>query len=140
MLRATRRRNAEMAGSAEKARLAICVLCGLCVLSVIIAACGGSTASLFRQYEYEEEVYLSVDGTATVYVNSSLAALNVLRRTDFDRNPAAGVDTAAARAYVTGPGARVTRVTQSRRSGRRYVHVRLDVDDIRLLGGLAPFS
>ena len=24
----------------------------------------------FRQYEYEEEVYLSLDGTATVYVNA----------------------------------------------------------------------
>src|SRR3954469_15741541 len=119
--------------SLRRSVCALCLLGGLCA-----SACGGS--SLFRQYEYEEEVYLSLDGTATVYVNSSLAALNVLRGTAFDTNPAARVDTAAARAYYTGPGARVTRVTQSRRSGRRYVHVRLDVDDIRRLGGLAPFS
>ena len=38
-------------------------------------ACAG-TATLFRQYEYEEEVYLSLDGSATIYVNSSIPALN----------------------------------------------------------------
>ena len=42
------------------------------VLLVSTVACGGAT-SIFRQYEYEEEMYLSLDGTATVYVNSSLA-------------------------------------------------------------------
>jgi len=33
-------------------------------------ACGGG--AMFRQYEYEEELYLSLDGAATVYVNSSI--------------------------------------------------------------------
>ena len=32
------------------------------------------------------------------------------------------------------------RVSQSRRSNRRFVHVRLDVDDIRRLGEVAPFA
>ena len=41
-----------------------------------------------------EEIYLSLDGTATVYVNSSLAALNALRGTSFDASPAARVDRA----------------------------------------------
>ena len=49
------------------------------------AACGSS--GLFRQYEYEEEVYLSLDGSATVYVNSSIPALNALRGTSFDPDP-----------------------------------------------------
>jgi hypothetical protein len=102
-------------------------------------SCSGTT-TLFRQYEYEEEVYLSLDGTATVYVNTSVAALNALRGTTFDAGPAARVDTAAMRAYYSGAGVRVTRVTQSRRNGRRYAHVRLDVDDIRRLGELAPFA
>jgi hypothetical protein len=31
-------------------------------------------------------------------------------------------------------------VTSSRRSGRRFVHVRLDVDDVRKLGGARPFA
>ena len=112
------------------------VLGALCVLSL---SCSGAT-TLFRQYEYEEEVYLSLDGTATVYVNSSLAALNALRGTAFDASPTARVDTAAVRALYTGPGTRVTRVTQSRRNNRRYAHVRLDVDDIRRLAGVAPFA
>ena len=63
------------------------------ILAVLTAAaasaCGGaadrttSGGGLFRQYEYEEEVYVSLDGTATVYVNASLAALNALRGASF---------------------------------------------------------
>jgi hypothetical protein len=129
-----RRSNAETAKI-----LRLCVLCGLCVLCVIGAACGG-TASLFRQYEYEEEIYLSLDGAATVYVNSSLPALNALRGTAFDTSPADRVDTAAVRTYYSTPATRVVRVTQSRRNNRRFVHVRLDVDDITKLGDVAPFA
>ena len=116
-----------------------CVLVVLCVLLVSAAACSG-TANIFRQYEYEEEVYLSLDGTATVNVNGSLAALNALRGTSFEATPTARVDTAAIRAYYTSPTTHVTRVAQSRRNGRRFVHVRLDVDDVRRLGEVAPFA
>jgi hypothetical protein len=101
-------------------------------------SCGGGAG--IRQYEYEEEVYLSLDGTATLYVHSSLAALNALRGTSFDAAPTAHVDAAAIRAYFTSPTTRVTRVKQSRRNGRRYVHVRLDADDVRRLGEVAPFA
>lgn len=126
--------------SAEIAeRIRLCVLCGLCVLFVSAAACGGA-ASIFRQYEYEEEVYLSLDGTATVYVNSSIAALNALRGTSFEATPNARVDTAAIRAYYTSPTTQVRRISQSRRNGRRFVHVRLDADDVRRLGESAPFA
>ena len=41
------------------------------------AACG--TGLFGREYEYEEEVYLKVDGSATIVVNASLAALSALR-------------------------------------------------------------
>ena len=61
--------------------------CGIALVRVgSRRACGGA-AALFRQYEYEEEMYLSLDGTATVYVNSSMAALNALRGTSFDTSP-----------------------------------------------------
>ncbi len=103
------------------------------------AACSG-TSTLFRQYEYEEEVYLSLDGSATVYMNSSLAALNALRGTSFDTRPESRVDITAVRAYYSSPATRVIRVSQSRRSNRRFVHVRLDIDDITKLGGVAPFA
>jgi hypothetical protein len=112
------------------------VLCALCAL--VVSACGGT--ALFRQYEYEEEVYLSLDGSATVYVNSSIPALNALRGTTFDPDPAARVDTAAVRAYYTTPATRVVRVTQSRRSNRRFVHLRLDVEDVTRLGSASPFA
>jgi hypothetical protein len=129
--------NAEAAGIAEMIRL--CVLCGLCVLVVGTIACGGAT-SIFRQYEYEEEIYLSLDGSATVYVNSSLAALNALRGTSFDASPTARVDVPAIRAFFNSATTRVTRVSQSRRNGRRYVHVRLDADDVRGLEQVPPFA
>ena len=115
------------------------MVCGLCVLAVVSAACGGA-GTLFRPYEYEEEVYLSLDGTATVFVNSSIAALNALRGTAFNADPAARVDTAAVRAYYASPVTRVTRVTQSRRNSRRFAHIRIDVDDISKLGDAAPFA
>jgi hypothetical protein len=127
--------NAKFAEVAKKSWL--CVVCVLCVV-LINAGCGAGTG-LFKQYEYEEELYLSLDGTATLYVNSSLAALNALRGTTFDTS-AARVDRDAVRRYFTTPSTRVARVTESRRSGRRFVHVRLEVDDIRKLGSVTPFA
>jgi hypothetical protein len=139
MLRCSRDGNAKAAKvtTAAKRNILVCVLCALCV--PFVSACGGATG-LFKQYEYEEEVYLSLDGSATIYVNSSLAALNALRGTTFDLSPSARVDTAAIRAYYSSPVTRVIRVSQSRRSNRRFVHIRLDVDDIRTLGDVAPFA
>src|SRR3977135_381528 len=94
-------------------------------IAAIATACGG--ASLFRQYEYEEEIYLSLDGSATVYVNSSLAALNALRGTSFDTSPAARFDRDAVARFFSSDNTRVGRVSQSRRNNRRFAHVRLDV-------------
>ena len=122
-------------------RLGARLLCALAAIGIASTiACGGTTATLFRQYEYEEEIYLSLDGSATVYVNSSLAALNALRGTAFDASPAARVDTAAVRAYYSGPATQVIRVSQSRRSNRRFVHIRLEIADITRLGDAAPFA
>jgi hypothetical protein len=109
-------------------------------LLVVAAASMACSGSLFRQYEYEEEVYLSLDGSATVYVNSSIPALNALRGTSYSTSPTAPVDRSAVRELYTAPGTHVTRVSTSRRSNRRFVHVRLDVDDIRQLGRVSPFS
>jgi len=43
------------------------------------------------------------------------------------------------RAYFSSPVTRVIRVSQSRRNNRRFVHIRLEVDDITQLAGVAPF-
>ena len=114
---------------------------------IAVSACGGAAegtaggGGFFRQYEYEEEVYLSLDGTATVYVNASLAALNVLRGTSFATAPNAPLDRDRVRAFFSTPVTRVDgQVSASRRSNRRFIHVKLDVDDIRRLGEAAPFA
>ena len=85
-------------------------------------------------------MYLSLDGTATVFVNSSVPALNALRGTSFDARPNARPDHGALRQYYTTPETHVTRVTSSRRNNRLFVHVRIDVDDVRRLGSAAPFD
>jgi hypothetical protein len=115
-----------------------CVAGAIGVLVMMSVACGGTR--FFRQYEYEEEVYLSLGGSATVYVNASLAALNALRGTSFDLQPSARVDRDAVRAFYSTAYTRVTGVSQSRRNGRQFVHIGLDVDDIRRLGESAPFA
>ena len=115
-------------------------LCVLCFLIAVGAAACSSSSGLFRQYEYEEEMYLSLDGSATIYVNSSMAALNALRSTSFDARESARVDREAVRRYFTTPATRVGRVTTSRRRGRQYVHVRVETDDITRLAEAAPFA
>src|SRR5260221_11994130 len=107
---------------------------------VAVAAVGCGSGGLFRQYEYEEDIYLSLDGTATVYVNSSIPALDALRGASFNRDPHARIDREGIRTFYTTPVTRVIAINESRRSGRRFVHVRLDVDDIGRLGEAAPFA
>lgn len=129
-IRAPARRAIGRAGALDVIRAILA-----CAIAIALASCGG--LGLFRQYEYEEEMYLSLDGTATVYVNSSMVALNALRGTSFETRT---VDRDAVREYFTTPVTRVTRVARSMRSGRWFVHVRLDVDDVTRLGEAAPFG
>lgn len=102
------------------------------------AACGGS---LFRErYEYEEEIELSLDGSAVVRVHASEAALAALRGAPFAARPEARPDRAAIRAFYAGPGITPRTPTFSRRDGRRFVHISVDVEDVRALSRAAPFS
>ena len=92
-----------------------------------------------RQYEYEEELTLRLDGSATLRVNASLAALAALRGIDVD--PAAGVDRDRIRAAYESPVVRVVSVPRPwQRRGRHFVQVNLQVDDIRRLHEAAPFA
>src|SRR5574341_27477 len=88
-----------LAGLAARARRISHVVAILCAM-VAIAGCA---AVLPKQYEYEEEVYLSLDGTATAYVNSSIPALMALRGLELDPAPRARLDRAAIRRYYTSP-------------------------------------
>lgn len=93
-----------------------------------------------RKYEYEEEVYLELDGSATVYVNASVPALVALRGVKLPLDPGARFDRQVVRQLYETPVSRVASVTTSRREGRRYVHLRIDVADIRRLGEAPPFA
>jgi hypothetical protein len=93
-----------------------------------------------RNYEYEEDLYLALDGSATLYVNSSVAALAALRGLPLDDHPRARLDRDALRDAYTSAATRVTRVSSSRRSGRRFVHLRVDVADVRRLAEAGPFA
>jgi len=103
-----------------------------------MSACGRE--GLVRHYEYDEDVYLAVDGSATIYLNASVPALVNLRGMDLDIRPTANVDRVKVRRLFTAEAVRVTRVSRWRRFGRQFVQVRMTVDDITKLGSAAPFS
>ena len=113
----------------------------LAACSILGAACGGSGGGILgKEYEYEEELRLYVDGSARMDLSSSIAALVALRGFDLDPNPDLDVDRDKVRTLFQGPGVDVRSVRVSRRDGRRFVHVRVDVTDIRQLSRVAPFS
>jgi hypothetical protein len=105
---------------------------------IATTGCGGRLFG--KVYEYEEDVYVSLDGSADLVVNASLAALVALRGMDLPLDPAARLDTDRVRAAYTSPITEVSRLSQWRRFGRRFVQVRLHVTDIRRLSEVAPFS
>jgi len=111
-------------------------------LAIALAMAAGCDRSrIVRQYEYSEDMYLSLDGRATVYVNSSVAALDALRNQALDARPTGTVDRDRIRQLYETPVSHVVRsVTMSRRSNRRFVHVRVDVADIRRLSEARPFA
>lgn len=93
-----------------------------------------------RKYEYEEEIFLALDGSASVFVNASVPALVALRGAALPVDPAARLDRQVVREFYTSPVTQVANVSTSRRDGRRYVHIRVTVADIRKLHESAPFA
>jgi hypothetical protein len=115
----------------------LCLLAFAVAAFVAASACGGG---LVKQYEYEEDIYLSPDGRATIYVNTSIPALVNLRGLDLNTSPTALLDRSAVRALFTSTAAHVVRTSSWRRLGRRFVQVRLSVDDITKLASAPPFA
>ena len=108
---------------------------------VAVATTGCKGRILGKQYEYEEDLYLSLDGSATLVVNSSLPALVALRGIDIDINPSTRLDLNRIRSVYQSPVSEVTRVSPPwRRAGRRFVQVRLNVKDVRKLNQAALFA
>ena len=111
----------------------------LCVLLATAAACGGRIFG--KVYEYEEDLYVSLDGSADLIVNASIPALVALRGLTLDTDPSARFESDALRAAYQSTTTAVTRVSRPwRRHGRRFVQVRLHVSDIRKLSQVSPFA
>lgn len=110
-------------------------------IAAALAACGGGGAGLLGpSYEYEEDLTLSLDGSASMTVNASIPALIALRGLPLDPDPKARVDRDRVRALYASPQAQVSRVTTWTRRGRRFVGVRLRIPDVRELPKAPPFS
>jgi hypothetical protein len=120
-------------------RGAVRLLCLLALLSPLSGACS-RVPGLVTQYEYDETIDLSLDGSAVVYVSASIPALVALRGLDLNPDPLAQFHRAVLRQLYTAPGVTVRRVSTSRRNSRRFVHLTLDVDDVRQLTAVGPLS
>jgi len=77
--------------------------CRLLPLFLALLVASAAAARPVKQYEYEEDIYLSLDGRATIYVNTSIPALVNLRGFDLKTNPNALLDRAAVRACSRSP-------------------------------------
>ena len=112
------------------------------LLAVFLVAAAGCRGGFFgKQYEYEEDLTLYIDGSAVLVVNSSLAALAALRGLPVPTDSAQRVDRSQIRTLFESPVGEVTRVSSAwSRKGRRFVQVRIDVPDIRRLGDAPPFA
>jgi len=110
------------------------------ILLIALSCAGCQKLGLAKQYEYDERVELSLDGSAIVDINASIPALVALRGATLSVDPEARFDRQAFRRLYEGPGVTVREVTAFRRHGRRFVHVRLEVNDIAQLPRLVPLS
>ena len=113
------------------------------VLALAAAGCGGGVAGLLGpEYEYEEDLTLSLDGSATMIVNASLPALAALRgiNVSADANTRSDQIRSQIEHFYASPYATVVRVSQWTRHNRRFVGIRLNVPDVRQLPKAAPFA
>ena len=103
-----------------------------------VLACGRGFFG--KVYEYEEDLFVALDGSADLIVNASLPALEALRGLKVDERSTAMLRDLVREAYQSAD-TQVTRVSRPwRRLGRRYVQVRLHVSDVRKLNQVPPFS
>jgi hypothetical protein len=110
------------------------------VLAAAAAACGRSP--LGQEYEYEEDLTLSMDGSASLVVNTSILALDALKGMSLNTDVTARADQIRdqVRASYESQYSRVGRISTWTRRGRRFVGIHLTVPDIRELSKAAPFS
>jgi hypothetical protein len=111
------------------------------VVAATVTACSGR-GPLGPEYEYEEDLTLGLNGSATLVVNASVPALVTLRGLPLNPDPRSRVDqlkTQIEDVYAS-PYTRVGRISTWTRHGRRFVGIHLTVTDVRSLPKAPPFS
>jgi hypothetical protein len=118
------------------------MLCAVLVAATATIACGRGAGLLSPQYEYEEDLTLKLDGSASLVVNASIPALIALHGLPLDPDPRMRADETRRRLrdVYTSPQAEVLRVNTWTKYGRRFVGIRLRIPDIRALPKAAPFA
>jgi hypothetical protein len=108
---------------------------------VLVIACSWACRSILpRHYEYEEQIDLSLDGSASVSISGSVPALVALKGLPLDPRPSGTVDREVVRQFYESDGVTLTQMSTSRRDGRRFLHLRLKVDDVRKLHDTSAFA
>ena len=117
------------------------LLAGILLAILFLWWRAGDVRDVFgRQYEYEEDMTLGLDGSGTLTINTSLAALAALRGLDVDPQ-ATSVDRDRIRALYESAVTRVTSVPRPwRRRGRLFVQINIAFDDVRKLNQAAPLA
>ena len=111
------------------------------LLTAAIVAVAGCSNPLAVQYEYDEQLYLSVDGKATVVVNASLPALVLLRGAAIDPSLNGSADRAGIRQLYETAGCPVDSVSRLwERHDRRFVQIQVSVGDLKSLSSCPLLS
>ena len=106
-------------------RIAACVF----LAAFLSSACSNPFAP---QYEYEEQVYLEVDGRASVVIDTSLLALVALRGGAIDPAIASATDRNVVRRLVTAAGCQVDDVSRFwTRHGRQFVQITVSAAHVK---------
>jgi hypothetical protein len=115
------------------------MLAGIVGLGTLAGA--GCSNPLGRQYEYDEQLYLGVDGSAELVINASIPALVALRNLPLDPNPAAEVDRDRVRQAFAEPGCGEVTVNRPwTRSGRRFVQIVLEQNHVGNFANCSPVN
>ena len=112
------------------------------VVAAAAAGCARGAGPLGTEYEYEEDLTLRLDGSATLVVNASVPALVALRGLPLNPDPRTRADELKRqlRELYASDVTRVGRISNWTRRGRRYVGIHVSVSDVRALANVAPFA
>jgi len=93
------------------------------------------------EYEYDEQLYLGVDGSAELVINSSIAALVALHNLPLDPSPDVEVDRErVAQAFSDAGCGEVTVNRPWTRNGRRFVQIVLEHNHVGHFATCGPVS